>query len=126
MMFVAIIVATVAAVADFRTGKIPNWLTLGALGLAFVVGAFEDSVSSALEGAAVCSLVPLYLFARRLPVCGGGDVKLLVAMGALCHPARGIIIQMCSLLMGWILLQSVTRVRFAPVVWLATLGVALC
>jgi prepilin peptidase CpaA len=39
-------------------------------------------------GAVVCGLVPLFLY--RLSAIGGGDVKLLAALGALCMPMLGL------------------------------------
>jgi prepilin peptidase CpaA len=95
----AVVVAAVAAWFDFRTGHIPNWVTLGPLCLApiahFALQLFRATSSVAVQaagvsvlGAAVCALVPLMLY--RAGAIGGGDVKLLAAMGAIFRPLVGI------------------------------------
>jgi prepilin peptidase CpaA len=95
----AAIVTAIAAWIDYRTGHIPNWLTLGPLAaaplahaaVAFAMGrqsAALDALGLSLLGALVCGLVPLLLF--RVDAIGGGDVKLLAAVGALCGPLLGI------------------------------------
>ena len=78
-------ITAMAAVTDYRTGRIPNWLTLPPL----VVGPLLHFVSGgptgllgALVAIAVCGLVPYLMF--RCGAIGGGDVKLFAAMGALC------------------------------------------
>lgn len=74
-----------AAVIDWRTFRIPNWLTAGGLviGLALnAAGAIRplDGLLWALGGAAVGLLIPLPLYAFR--VMGAGDVKLIAMVGA--------------------------------------------
>ncbi len=69
-----------AAVSDFRTLRIPNWLT-GLLALAFPVGALAAGhpiawLPHVAAGLAVFAVATV-LFALRL--MGGGDVKLLAA-----------------------------------------------
>jgi prepilin peptidase CpaA len=90
----AAIIAAIAAAFDLRTGEIPNWLTLGSLlaapvahiswGLARHMSghdAFVIEGGCSLLGAFGCSLVPALLY--RQDAIGGGDVKLLAAVGAL-------------------------------------------
>ena len=93
-------VTAVAAGYDLKTGHIPNWVTLGPLAVAPVAwlafgwsvgGSFRAGISAAqwsVLGAIACALVPLLLY--RLNAIGGGDVKLLVAVGALCQWLIGI------------------------------------
>jgi len=97
--FVAIVVTAVAAWTDFRKGIIPNWLSLGGLGLGIVmhavVGFSVDGPKTMLygalfsvAGALACGLVPLLLY-----MAGGGrggDVKLLAAVGAICRTQVGV------------------------------------
>lgn len=86
-------VLAVAARSDWRTGRIPNWLTLPAmlLGLAFwsVAGLVGSGWSGAGEGLGRSGLalgvgVGLMLLASA----NGGDVKLMGAVGALCASWR--------------------------------------
>lgn len=95
----AVLVAAIAAAIDWRTGHIPNWVTLVPLGLApfahagvFVATGRADQALTqgafSVIGAVVCGIVPYALF--RAGGLGGGDVKLLVAIGAICRPMLGI------------------------------------
>lgn len=98
-LIAAIVITAVAAVTDARKGTIPNWLTLPALALGpfahaahgYAVGGTRDALFlgiAAVAGALVCGFVPWIAF--RFGSMGGGDVKLLAAVGALCMPAVGI------------------------------------
>jgi prepilin peptidase CpaA len=101
----ALVVSAAAALLDWRTGHIPNWLTLGSMGLALLAhstygaagsGArgVAGAVVSVLLGVVVCSLVPLLMY--RAKGMGGGDVKLLAALGAMCGPMIGMQAQFYS------------------------------
>ncbi len=103
-LIAAVIATAVAAWTDARTGRIPNWLTFGLLGGAFVWhfvvgfsfghswrGAFLGLGGSAL-GALLCVAVPAFMYSRG--AIGGGDLKLFAALGALCHPLLGIEMEM--------------------------------
>jgi prepilin peptidase CpaA len=96
----AVIVAAVAAWTDSRSGRIPNWLTFGALGSAPVAhvidafvrgGALRDALLEgcySVLGGFVCALIPLLLYTKD--AIGGGDVKLFAAIGALCQTRLGV------------------------------------
>ena len=102
----AALIAAIAAVSDLKTGEIPNWLTLGALFVAPVahlafalakhatVHAALIEGGSSLLGAVACSVVPAILY--RQDAIGGGDVKLLAAVGALLQPYLGLEAEMYS------------------------------
>lgn len=101
-------VAFVAAVFDWRTGTIPNWLTLGTMavsplihfGVTYAEG--HDKRAALLEcgvsigGLVLCLLVP-WLFYRQNAI-GGGDVKLFGALGALGQVSLGLEVQVFGLL----------------------------
>lgn len=109
LLALALFTAAVAYV-DIRTGHIPNRLVLlgfGAGVLLHVSGVLLFAEPDASRGAAlgralsnvalgllVCGLVPLLLF--RLGAMGGGDVKLLAAIGAAAGPVLGLEIQLMA------------------------------
>lgn len=90
---VALLITGIAAATDYKTGLIPNWLTLPTLGLALVgwaIVAWPSGLFQALFGAFACGL-PLYVLFRIDPDgCGGGDVKLFAALGAVIHYEMGL------------------------------------
>lgn len=99
-LIATVVLTAVAAWIDYRTGEIPNWLTLGALALAPIAhiantvalgGGFKPAALAGLFsilGALMAGLVPFMLFARG--AIGGGDVKLFAAIGALLRPMWGV------------------------------------
>jgi prepilin peptidase CpaA len=106
----ATLVACLGAWFDWRSGRkaevghgvegeIPNALTYGVLAVAplahFAWGYAGRGLQAGLEaagfsvaGAFVCGLVPLVMASAG--AMGGGDMKLLAAIGALCRPMLGI------------------------------------
>src|SRR5207249_1028928 len=91
----AVIVSAIGAWTDFRTGHIPNWLTVGTLAVAIVLhfgvglryGGFRFGVEEAgfsLAGAVFCAIGPGVMFMAG--GMGGGDLKLFAAIGALLQP----------------------------------------
>ena len=73
---------------DLRCRRIPNWLTVAGLGAALVLrGALGVSaLVEGVEGAGLALLLSLPPF--TLGMLGGGDVKLLVAVGGFMGPVR--------------------------------------
>jgi prepilin peptidase CpaA len=98
-LMAATLITAIAAFTDYRSGHIPNWVTLPAL-CAGVVGhlgygwyrfGFTEGViegGTAIAGAALCSLAPGLMYWKG--GMGGGDLKLFAALGALCQPMIGI------------------------------------
>lgn len=87
-------VASVAAVVDHRTGKIPNWLTLPVLlaGPIFWYAAHGSmGLAASFGGMLVCGLPPF--IAYRAGGMPGGDLKLFAGVGGLVGPAIGIEIE---------------------------------
>jgi prepilin peptidase CpaA len=96
---VAVAISLVAAFTDVRKGTIPNALTLPPLlaapfahaAYAAVMGASKDAAMmeavSSVAGVLLCGIVPFVLF--RMNAMGGGDLKVLCAIGALCRPNVG-------------------------------------
>lgn len=81
---VCLAIAGAAAITDWRTGRIPNWLTLPPLAVAplawGLVAGWKGVLLVSLLGAAAAALVPYLMFRRD--AAGGGDVKLFAALGA--------------------------------------------
>jgi prepilin peptidase CpaA len=98
----AVVVAAAGAWFDWRTGNIPNWVTLGPLGIApfahFGVSlAHSGNIHPAIQaagfsvlGIVACGIVPVVLNRYYDEAMWGGDVKLLVALGAILGPLTGI------------------------------------
>ena len=95
----ATLLAAAAAWFDWRTGHIPNRLTLLGLAVAILghflhgtmtagLGAGVEQAAFAVLGALGCALVPLFM--RWKGAMGGGDVKLFAALGAALHPLAGL------------------------------------
>jgi prepilin peptidase CpaA len=113
VLVVAALVALAGATVDWRKGDIPHWLTLPALGFApllhvarylFAKEALDTALyegAYALGGAALSAIVPLLLY--RKGALGGGDVKLLVALGAILQPLLGVESQMYGFFAGALL-----------------------
>jgi prepilin peptidase CpaA len=75
----------VAAVIDYRTMRIPNWLTVGGILVGLLLSTMNsgrplDGFLRALAGMAVGLVVLLPFWMLR--VMGAGDVKLMAAVGA--------------------------------------------
>lgn len=97
------------AVCDLRTERIPNVLSLGGLALGLCLQtavhvALVDptdvwasslaGLTNGVLGVGLCGLVPYLLF--RVDAMGGGDVKLLGAVGAFVGPVLGLEIELSA------------------------------
>jgi prepilin peptidase CpaA len=98
-LIAAVVVAAIAAIVDWRAGKIPDKLTLPTLvgaPVAYLARGFATHQGSdaslgeagwSLLGALACAAIPLLLY--RQNAIGFGDVKLFAALGALLQPLIG-------------------------------------
>jgi prepilin peptidase CpaA len=107
-----------AAWTDLRWHRIPDWLTLPALSLGLLVrlfafglgGMFDAGLASSLFGAGFGFLV-FGLFLIWGKGMGGGDVKLITAVGALAGFRHSLTCVMCTALVGGVLALVLLVVR---------------
>lgn len=112
----AILVVALAAAWDHRTGTIPNWITVppmiaAPLGYGLVAGWM--GVAVAIAGLFICAFVPYVLF--RANAIGGGDVKLLAAVGAMLGVMPGIEAQLVAFV-------AASVIAMGRLVWHGQLG----
>ena len=86
-------VVTAAAWSDFRTRRIPNWITVPGAALGFAMQAFYGGLHGALAsltgaGLGLGVFIALYIAGGM----GAGDVKLFSAVGALTGPQALILV----------------------------------
>lgn len=96
----SVLASAMAAAIDWRRREIPNWLSIGTLAVALVPhvalgapaapGAMAPVSRAAWSviGAFACGIVPFAFW--RSGAFGGGDVKMLAAVGALLLPLDGL------------------------------------
>ena len=78
-----IVISLIACVSDIRTRRIPNWLTFGAAIAGLLAHTALEGVSGALTaGGGWLTGLAIFLPFFALGGMGGGDVKLLAALGA--------------------------------------------
>jgi prepilin peptidase CpaA len=97
------VLTSVAAVSDLRDRRIPNWLTGGGVAAGFLLQgtvAGWPGVRNACFGCALALLVYIALFALR--AIGGGDVKLMAAVGSLAGPQNWLVIFVLASITGGI------------------------
>jgi prepilin peptidase CpaA len=94
----------VAAVFDLRTRRIPNWLCAAGVicGFAFQIVLFRwAGAREALMGTGLALLIYVPLFALR--AVGGGDVKLMAAVGSMAGPRAWIAIFLVAAIAGGVI-----------------------
>ncbi|HNP34694.1 MAG TPA: A24 family peptidase [Woeseiaceae bacterium] len=100
--FIAVlIVVSIAAFLDIRTHRIPNWLTYSACALGLLLAAAAAGFNGLLNSLAgfAAAFIPLLLMFIGGSV-GGGDVKLMGAVGALLGFPAGLNALISSILVG--------------------------
>lgn len=98
-----LLLCIVAAIFDIRLRKIPNWLVLAGLASGLVLNAMLAGLSglgSSLLGLGLALLVYVPLFVLR--AMGGGDVKLMAALGSLCGPHNWLVMFVFASIAGGI------------------------
>ncbi len=109
-----LMVSVAAGVIDLRSRRIPNWLTVPALllglGANVVLGGLAGLKTSLLGfGLALLIYLPLFL----LRAMGGGDVKLMAALGAAAGPQHWLVLFVLTALLGGVVALVVVILRGA-------------
>jgi prepilin peptidase CpaA len=111
-VLVALIVCAAACVTDVRSRRIPNALTFGAAATALlfhtVVGGPEAGLRSAAGWLVGCALFLPFFLLRGM---GGGDVKLLAALGAWLGPSSALPLAVYTSIAGGVLGLGVAATR---------------
>jgi prepilin peptidase CpaA len=104
VQYAALAVAVVGCVCDLRSRRIPNVLTFGAAVAAFVYHVATGGVA-ALGQSALGWLAGLLVFIVPFALrgLGGGDVKLVAALGAWVGPADAIWLAMYTAIAGGVM-----------------------
>ena len=104
----------VAAINDLRSRTIPNWLVLAGIAGGFTLNPWISGwpgLKDASLGFGVALLVYLPLFLLR--AMGGGDVKLMAAVGSLSGPQNWLVIFVLTAIVGGVVALAVVLFRGA-------------
>ena len=106
------IVTAIAAVTDLHSRIIPNWLVVTGLALGFGLNTYLYGWAGLLAaflgfGLALALYIPLFL----LRAMGGGDVKLMAAVGALAGPKDWFTIFVLASLLGGVFALALLFLR---------------
>lgn len=108
---VALFVATCIA-TDLRSRRIPNALTLSGIGTGLVLGGFLDGLGGCLAAAAGALLAVVLLLAPfAMGGIGGGDVKMMAAIGSLIGPRALLASLLAGMLLGGLVAVGVLMRR---------------
>ncbi|MBI5280042.1 MAG: prepilin peptidase [Candidatus Solibacter usitatus] len=102
----------VAAFTDLRKREIPNWLTLGGVAAGLALNPWISGwagLKSAALGLGLAALVFVPIFIMRW--LGGGDVKLMAAIGALAGPSNMMVIFVLDAIFGGVVALAAILLR---------------
>lgn len=125
-VFLACAGSAVAAVEDIRTARIPNWLTYALIVAGFGLILLNGSYVVGILGLLVATLPAFILYLNG--TLGGGDVKLLAAVGLLLGVPLIVDVVVWSIISGAILgfvtiAASGRFVEFMRGFWIFVVGV---
>jgi prepilin peptidase CpaA len=103
---VLLVVVMAAALYDIRYRRIPNWLTAGGAGLGLALNAFLNHARAGMFKASLIGFgaaFGLYFVLYALRAMGGGDVKLMAAVGAIVGWPNWLLLFMVTSILGGIM-----------------------
>lgn len=104
----AVMIGCAACVTDIQSRRIPNWLTFGAAGAALVFHTVAPQGGGVMFAAAGWFLGGLIMFLPfALRGLGGGDVKLVAALGAWLGPMNAIWVALYAGIAGFVMALAV-------------------
>jgi prepilin peptidase CpaA len=120
LLVATIMVTALCAWIDFKTGLIPNKITypFAAVGacahIVFTAALYPEAsrwfiLFETISGGFLCALVPLAMWKSK--AMGGGDVKLLGALGATLGPTMGLALQLYAFFFAVLLMPIVLAYR---------------
>lgn len=109
-----LLVSSIALATDLARGRIYNWLTLPAMAIGLALAAFGLTIGFASSLMGIGAGFVLFAWMFLIGVMGGGDVKLLMALGALGGARFAVETALLSILVGGAvaLIFLVARGRF--------------
>jgi len=100
----AVACATTAAVLDHRQGHIPNAVTYPCLLAGFMLAAAGGGLAGiGLAFAGIIAAGMIFIIAFAAGSCGGGDVKLMAALGAILGLWPAIDVTLAALMVGGVI-----------------------
>jgi prepilin peptidase CpaA len=131
----ALILGCLAALEDLRHRKIPNWITIGALGAAVLYQTLHQGWAglAAASTGTVIGFAVFWVF-YCLGAMGGSDIKLMAAFGALLGPSGIMMAALLAAVIGGVVAAAAIAfnrrrafpIPYAPAIvlgaWLALLG----
>jgi prepilin peptidase CpaA len=108
-----------AAASDLRFRRIPRWLTLAGLGSGILYHAMFGGILAALLAAFIGFAAGLALF--QLGAIGGGDVKLIAALGAMLGFSQWVLAMEISIFASAVI--ALTQATARGALWQTVAGV---